>query len=285
MELGEPLAAEASFSRYDVSVIDPPQSEIPESNPQGDATTCLCCSEVFRGRFCPACGQEASTGVLRLRDLLRDAFEEYLGLDSRTVNTVVGLTRDPGGVCRTYVEGQRVRLISPIRYFLIAITLTILLNLFIGLDASTLPSQLSVSLTELQQQVQQEVGDFVFRHLDAVVILALPFLIGLVRLLYRKSGFTYAEVSVFVLYLIGHAFLIGLLFTPLKPAYPLPMALGKLLFLLFFFTWAGANFFRVSKIEAAIKGGIITVFFFLLVALAVLAMVLPRIASIMRSNP
>lgn len=262
----------------------PSQLKISESDPQADTTTCLCCAEVFRGSFCPICGQKASTGVLRLRDLLRDGFEEYLGLDSRTVRTVVGLTRNPGRVCRTYVEGQRVRLISPIRYFLVAITLTILFNIFVGFDTSSVPNQLSVSLTEVQQQVQLEVGKFVARHLDAVVFLALPFLIAVAKLLYRKSGYTFAEVSVFVLYLIGHAFLIGLLFTPLKSAYPIPMALGKFLFLLVFFTWAGADFFRVSKLEAALKGVIISILFYLLMGLAVMVVMLPRVLFLIRSS-
>lgn len=85
--------------------------------------TCLNCGSGLSGAYCFECGQGHRHARLRLRDWLSDVIDGIANLDSRILNTVIGLSLRPGLVARDYVQGRRVGYVSPARYALVACAL------------------------------------------------------------------------------------------------------------------------------------------------------------------
>lgn len=234
---------------------------------------CLNCGTRVDGRFCSDCGQSASTGRLLTRDTFFDALAHVFQLDSQILRTLVGLTRSPGRVCAEYVEGRRIRYVAPLKYFLVAITLVILVNLATGFD----PLEIAPAPgAEQAREVQREVASFALKHLDLAVLLALPFFIGVVRLMFRRAGHTYAEVSVFVLFVLGHSLLLGLVFVPFRSAFPALALPGKLLLQTGLFSWASVKFFRVSVVSSVLRNLLLVAVYLFLMMLSILLLTLPK---------
>ncbi|HST08378.1 MAG TPA: DUF3667 domain-containing protein [Gemmatimonadaceae bacterium] len=112
---------------------------------------CLNCGEPLAGAFCSSCGQRDIPPYPSTRELAIDAISEFSGWDGRLAATFRALVRRPGLLTLEFLEGRRVRYISPLRlylttsvvYFLVAASApTVRLG-----DGTTLPSGLRVGTT------------------------------------------------------------------------------------------------------------------------------------------
>jgi hypothetical protein len=81
---------------------------------------CLNCRTALAGAYCHHCGQEAATGRVTWRTLLRDHYRALGRLDSEILRTVWALARDPGTFCREYLEGHRRGRTAPVSYFFVS---------------------------------------------------------------------------------------------------------------------------------------------------------------------
>jgi hypothetical protein len=84
------------------------------------APSCLNCEAPVPGRYCQACGQEARSTVITVRDYLRDAAEELFSLDGKVLRTLRVLLFSPGRLTTEYLAGRRARYVSPLRLYLLA---------------------------------------------------------------------------------------------------------------------------------------------------------------------
>ena len=84
-----------------------------------DHTDCLNCGTRLRGQYCGNCGQRASSRLISLWELMRDAFGDLLELDSRLWRTLIPLLVRPGKLTRDYLEGRRARYMPPFRMYLV----------------------------------------------------------------------------------------------------------------------------------------------------------------------
>jgi len=243
--------------------------------------SCLNCGTPLTDRYCTHCGQAAATGRLRLGEILKGVLVLLSTLDSKIARTAVGLTRNPGKVCKAYVEGQRIRYVAPLRYCVTIVALMVLVNVLTGFD----PGDFSpTGTTERQREVQRIAAAFVVTHLDLVLFLVLPALVVIYRVLFFRSGRNLAEVSVFVLYTMGQIFLLGLLFTPLRFvafAWQLPL---RLALQIAFLSWSATVFFDTSPIVATLKSVVASLCYFALLGITVLLLLLPKIMPIFRGT-
>jgi len=69
-------------------------------------------------RFCGNCGQSRHDHSRSLTEILRELLEHHLFLDGKMVMTLVALLFRPGVLTRAFIEGRRVRYVSPIRLYL-----------------------------------------------------------------------------------------------------------------------------------------------------------------------
>src|SRR5690349_8989727 len=75
---------------------------------------CLNCGAPLNGAFCSTCGQRVVPARLALRELLGEAFAEFSGWDGKLANTLRLLVLRPGQLTVEFLEGRRVRYISPL---------------------------------------------------------------------------------------------------------------------------------------------------------------------------
>lgn len=86
----------------------------------GHSATCLNCRAVLSGPFCADCGQRDVPPYPSVRELAVDAVSEFSGWDGRLASTLRAVIQHPGMLTHEFLEGRRVRYISPLRLYLTA---------------------------------------------------------------------------------------------------------------------------------------------------------------------
>ncbi len=83
-------------------------------------SACLNCGTPLSGPFCAGCGQRDIPPYPSVRELAVDAVSEFSGWDGRLASTIRALVLYPGLLTHEFLEGRRVRYISPLRLYLTA---------------------------------------------------------------------------------------------------------------------------------------------------------------------
>ena len=81
--------------------------------------SCLNCSAELAGRWCSQCGQRAAPKRPTLHELLHEAVHEFAHVDGKLLRTAALLLFKPGELTREFLEGKRVRSVTPIRVYLL----------------------------------------------------------------------------------------------------------------------------------------------------------------------
>ena len=79
---------------------------------------CPNCGTVATRNFCPECGQECISVRLSLRDLAHEFLDDHIGWSTKVPRTLGRLLFRPGALTRDFIEGRRVRYLSPLRLYL-----------------------------------------------------------------------------------------------------------------------------------------------------------------------
>jgi hypothetical protein len=95
-----------------------------------DTPDCLNCGTRLRGQYCGTCGQKAHGRMIRLWELIADAFGDIFELDSRLWRTVMPLLFRPGKLTADYLAGRRARFMPPFRTYLVLSLLFFVVALF-----------------------------------------------------------------------------------------------------------------------------------------------------------
>jgi hypothetical protein len=228
-----------------------------------DCDACLNCGARLAGVFCAHCGQKVVPGGrLTTGGVLRQGLDQLFGLESRLGRTVKELTCNPGRVVRSYVAGKRACYVNPFKYCLAMIAAYLLLGAILGVDPSKTINAGVVGPDGEQLSWAEDAQAFVRRNLNNVLFLALPLFAGVLRLLYRRSGFNYAETYSFVLFVVGHIFLVGLVLTPFAIWLPVPTLVARMLFHLLFFVWAARVFYDQRSVGGTLRAMLAHVLYF-----------------------
>jgi hypothetical protein len=86
----------------------------------GHSPACLNCGAALTGPFCAECGQRDIPPYPNVRELAVDAVAEFSGWDGRLASTLRALIERPGLLTHEFLEGRRVRYVSPLRLYLSA---------------------------------------------------------------------------------------------------------------------------------------------------------------------
>jgi hypothetical protein len=95
------------------------------------ASACANCGTLVDQHFCPHCGQGSGDHSRSVIEMIREVIEHHFFIDGRTIRSVYALCFQPGTLTRAYIEGRRVRFLSPIRLYLFA-SIAFLLTLWAG---------------------------------------------------------------------------------------------------------------------------------------------------------
>lgn len=97
---------------------------------------CLNCGNRFKGNFCPHCGQSAKTRRLKLREMMTNAVETFVGGDNRFVRSCRDLFVRPGIIARNYLIGRRMRYYHPLQMYVYLLTAYAVFSYVLGVSGS-----------------------------------------------------------------------------------------------------------------------------------------------------
>lgn len=146
--------------------------------------TCLNCGTVFRGNYCPGCGQKGDTGRLSLRHALDNLLGVLASADKGLGHTLHELVMRPGYMMRDYVRGHRMEYIRPIQllFLLASIYLVVHYVLFQHADKAEItltdPDGTPLILPDIagiiQSVLETILGNRAFVSLTSVALLWIP---------------------------------------------------------------------------------------------------------------
>jgi hypothetical protein len=225
--------------------------------------TCQDCGAALVGRYCHACGLRAAEGRLRFADVGRWLFAKLLDTDRGLLLTVREMTLRPGATIRRYIAGQRGRFTNPFAYLFIGAALSLLAwtaggdALTAGMAESMAKSVRSYgSMTDAQAARAGAALMKVVPYMAQIQLAMCIPLVLLLRLFFRRSGFTLAEISVFALFASGQVFFLDVVVTlallALRASFTTHTNLTLLLYAVVF-GHAAAGFFPGGRIKAVLK--------------------------------
>lgn len=156
------MQAEASTQSADERPPDrggaPAESESAES--AADLEACRNCGAALNGPYCRICGQRHIDGPLTFREIGRQIGRVLFDLEQGLLYTFRKMVVSPGDVARRYLDGERRAFISPVTYYLLAVTVSIVVTHLLWdeiIDAVILNSA-QFGATEGLEQSAQNLG-------------------------------------------------------------------------------------------------------------------------------
>jgi hypothetical protein len=183
--------------------------------------SCLNCDTRLHGKFCHACGQKATPASVNVHDFVHEATHEFLHLDGKILKTLKLLVARPGQLTVEFLEGRRVRYISPLRVYLtfslIFFTLAAILPRGLegaikvkggGLQGDTeMERRLSTGLSKAEQDADL-IGNAVMKHLPKVMFALMPVFALIVWAFYRRQQRFYIPHLYYSVHFHAFAFLV-----------------------------------------------------------------------------
>jgi hypothetical protein len=225
-------------SSDDAAEVAPAQNSSAEEMTSAPKSTCQNCGTRLHGDYCHNCGQR-HISRLQFRTLMlsfADAILNVADLGRGLWSTIREGARNPGRLARRYVEGERQSFINPISYILVAITLLFLAYMFFRAEfVEGLTEMYRVQLPAMGTDPEeafapdgglrevfgwQSIEDMargvlgVLQQTQTYISLLYCLLAaGLLRA--AVSGYTYAEMVVFELYVVAQAILLHVVTLPI----------------------------------------------------------------------
>ena len=107
--------------------------------------------------------------------------------------------KNPGLVIREYIYGKRKKYFNPYTFFLLATALLIYVN------------EKLFHYEDRLYKINNEYGQYLSHNYNIIVLLSIPFLAGLVKLIFFKRNYNYAEWVTFFIFSFGFINFIQLL--------------------------------------------------------------------------
>lgn len=172
---------------------------------------CKNCNLLFKGNFCPRCGQNASVRRFDFKYFLRESFISSLDIENGFFSTIKSLTLNPGESLREYLQGKRLSLTVPMRYLIvmgaIAAFITIRYKVFVDEGGEGAP------LTFLNF-MDKEFWDYANEFITILNIVAVPVFAFFSYTFFKRTGFNFSENLIMNMYITAHQLFILLIFFP-----------------------------------------------------------------------
>ena len=179
---------------------------------------CKNCTHPFEGLYCYHCGQPAATRRIMTKEILTDTLFSVVKVNRGFLFTAKELSLRPGKAIRLYLAGQRVAYYAPHKYLF-----------FIGAVTSFLTSRYHSFSDEYTAAGAFDGGAHsffkaFFAYADAyatlINIVTIPVFALFSFLLFRRSGYNYAEHLVLNTYITAQQLLLFIGWLPLTRALP-----------------------------------------------------------------
>lgn len=117
---------------------------------------CLNCGSSLSGQYCARCGQEATSALRPVVDVVRALVEDFASFDAKIFLTLRQLLFSPGLATTNYIAGKRAPYTPPMRLYIIISAISIALMSITGFIS--LDSLLADAPAEQIEILQQQMG-------------------------------------------------------------------------------------------------------------------------------
>lgn len=225
--------------------------------------TCKNCGFVFTGQYCNQCGQK-DAHRLDLKHVLHEGIHVITHADKGILALIPALLFRPGIVALDYVRGQRKKHFNIFQYLIIIVGIItfimvkspIMDDIFQAMNAPSGKRSADVVA------VQTDLMSFVRRYFNFLLFALIPVFAFFSWLFFKKTGYNYAEhlvlqvaiqssLNTYSLFLT-----LPVLFSFRNSLHPLMLSLSFLV-LLGCYSAGNRQFFKVTWLQAAVKGVLI----------------------------
>ena len=117
---------------------------------------CAACGTVFKGNYCPRCGQPASVGRFSFKKAIQH-FLDVWGMGNRSMfRSLRDLVLRPGYMIRDYLSGMQSAYFPPFKMFFVFVAISLLVEHGVSFDVEEKRDRTFEPQTEVVQQNQQE---------------------------------------------------------------------------------------------------------------------------------
>jgi hypothetical protein len=168
-------------------------------------STCLNCNRdsIEGAAYCIYCGQALHTHRFNFRHIFHEFFHAFTHTDKTVFGLISGLAVRPGVLVREYLGGKRKKYFNPFTFLLLVAAFSILVLSWAGKlhsspspSESVRPSESRVALDPQTMEIRKrakQVGEFMNKRQNLVMLIAVPFIALVYFLAYKKMGLYYAE--------------------------------------------------------------------------------------------
>jgi hypothetical protein len=213
--------------------------------------TCKNCGHKFEGKYCNNCSQSADTQRLNARFIWLDIKGGLLHVRKGIWYTMIQLFRRPGHMIRDYIDGKRVKYISPITLaVLLAATYALVIQDFhISLHQS------ASSTPDIEDKHVDVLLDWALKYNSWLMLLTLPLISMSSFICFRRQGYNFMEHIVLNAYAAAQRFYFSiiamLLFLPFRKGPDMQVFYNALMVgFVLLTTWTYMQFFnKLPKIK------------------------------------
>ena len=208
--------------------------------------TCKNCESLLPEgvKFCPECGQQSQVHRLDMHHILHELIHVFTHADKGIFFLTKELVLRPGIVAKEYVAGKRKKYFNPFSYLVLTVAVSAFLTNYFH-------------LLDIDLQRTTPANALVTKNINLIFLVAVPITSFFSWLLFRRSGYNYAEN------LTQHAFMGGfrvfffiLLYTPLVVffrQYYFSVLSIYLMAWIAFLAWANIQFYGGNKFLSVLK--------------------------------
>jgi hypothetical protein len=119
---------------------------------------CLNCHDHYTGRFCPRCGQAATTSRFSMK-VAAENFAEAYGMGERGMfRTIRDLILRPGYLILDYLRGMRMSYYAPFKMFFLLFAISTLVTHGLNIKGQALYDDSETSVQNLEKEIDEKSG-------------------------------------------------------------------------------------------------------------------------------
>lgn len=186
-------------------------------------TSCKNCSTEFEGKFCPNCSQKAATKRFTIGHFGHEAFHAVTHTDKGILFLIKELFRNPGRVALEYNAGKRKKYFNPVTFLLIMMAIQVFAMQKTNMNSAFINAtkEMITNMTKDSKITSEEItreldegrqkGEKAIEYNKLFNFLAIPLMALFTWLMFKRSGYNYAENLVLNVMIFGQTIVIFVL--------------------------------------------------------------------------
>lgn len=216
---------------------------------------CKNCGNEFEGNFCNHCGQKIVTGRFTIKQIIYNFLHTFTHLDSGIFFLIKELLIHPGVVIKEYLGGKHKKYFNPFQFLILAIALATFLAVKFSLFGPNIDPD-TIEGINSQQRFWLLFNNFIYKNFNLILFLSVPVSSLFTFLIFKKSGYNYAENLIFNTFLAAERTVFYILMTPViyftKSYWYIGIGIYYILWIIYF-GYAFVNFFEGNKTVTILK--------------------------------